>query len=269
MTYILELFPVTRNLVFSSGIAYIDDKRRLLHDYHWNELLRSWLLSTIAYQLWFLRVLFFYNLIYPALRWCVLNRFAKWPFWLVVAILWVGTVENILVDGEGLLFFSLGIWIQKTNFPLETTVHHRRNALVWGILFLAFAAVTTGLAFVGQASLGNRVFLIIALLHKFTVASGLLAAWFGSDRLIRWCMAKKRFTRLSVFSFFIYVFHTPLAAYAINPMLSWLHPLPAYRLLVFILVPLSVLTCCIGLASLFQRIAPGVCGAVTGGRGIG
>src|ERR1700743_3657531 len=35
-TYVMELFPSTRNLVFTSGIAYIDPHRRLLHDYRWN-----------------------------------------------------------------------------------------------------------------------------------------------------------------------------------------------------------------------------------------
>ena len=269
MTYVMELFPYTRNLVFTSRIAYLDDNRLLLHDYRWYELLRSWLLSTLAYQLWFLRVLLFYNLIYPVLRWCVMHKIVKWVFWVVVGILWVGGFESVLVDGEGLLFFSLGIWLQKTNFNLDTTARSRRNALAWGCLCLVSAATKTWLAFKGHAILGNYVFPTLVLLHKVTIASGVLAAWFGLDGPIRWCMRQKGFVRLSAFSFFIYVFHTPLVAYAINPVLSGLHSLIAFRLLAFILLPLTVIALCIGLGSLFRRMAPGVYHTLTGGRGLG
>jgi hypothetical protein len=267
-TYIMELFPSTRNLVFTSGIAYLDDQRRLLHDYHGYELLRSWLLSTLAYQLWFLRVLLIYNLAYPVLRWGILHKILRWLFWLGVIILWIGSFESAFVEGEGLLFFSLGIWIQSTNFNIETTARRRQNALWWGILVLASAAVETWLAFKGQAILHNRVFPVITLLHKLTIASGLIAAWFGLDGLARWYMRNKGLAGLTAFAFFIYVFHTPLVGYAINPMLAWLHPLPAFRLLAFIILPLTVIALSIGLGTLLRRISPGVYRLLTGGRGI-
>jgi fucose 4-O-acetylase-like acetyltransferase len=269
MTWLLELFPYTRNVVFTSGIAYLDDHRRLLHDYRWYELLRSWLLGKIAYQLWFLRVLFFYNLAYPVLRWCMGHRVVKWLFWVVVLFLWLGSFESLLVEGEGLLFFSLGIWLQKTNADIGGMACSRRKTLVWAGLFLVSAATKTWLAFKGQALLGNRVFPAILLLHKLTVVSGLMAGWFGLDGLIRWCMRNRAFVWLSGFSFFIYVFHTPLVGYAINPMLSWLRPLAVYRLPAFLFLPLAVIAFSIGVGAAFRRMAPMAYRLLTGGRGFG
>jgi hypothetical protein len=182
-------------------------------------------------------------------------------------LLWLGSFESVFAEGEGLLFFSLGIWIQKTNFNIDSAAYGRRNILVWICLFIASAAVKTWLAFKGQAIWGNQAFPAILLLHKLMVASGLIAAWFGLDSLIGWCMRKRGFAALTAFSFFIYAFHTPLVGYAINPMLSWLYPLAAYRLTSFLLLPLMVIACSIGLGAILRRIAPGAYRTLTGGRG--
>jgi hypothetical protein len=117
--------------------------------------------------------------------------------------------------------------------------------------------------------LGNQVFPVIVLLHKLAVASGLIAAWFGLDGPNRWCMRNRGFVALTAFSFFIYVFHTPLVGYAINPMLSWLYPLAAFRLLGFFSLPLTVIALSIGLGAVLRRIAPGAYHTLTGGRGFG
>jgi len=268
MTYVLELFPCTRGMVLSSGIAYIDNNRRLLHDYHWYELLRSWLLSTIAYQLWFIRVLFFYNLAYPALRWCISHKIVRWIFFPVAAMFWMSALGTFFLEGESLLFFSLGIWLFKTGFPIETTARRRFSSLTWGLVFIFSASANTWLAFKGHSILGNKVFPILTLMHPIIVISGLIACWFGLDKLVRCCMHNKRFTTVSAFAFFIYAFHTPLIAYAIDPVLSLLSPLPAFRLLAFVFLPLAVIALCIALAALFRRIAPITYNLLTGGRGI-
>jgi fucose 4-O-acetylase-like acetyltransferase len=270
MTYMMELFPYGRQIVFTSGIAYIDQHRRLLHDYHWNELLRSWLFSTISYQLWFLRVLLVYNLAYPLLRWFITNksRIVRWLFWGLITIGWLYNFESVFVEGEGLLFFSLGIWIQKTAVNLEVSTRRRRMGWAAGALCIMAAAVITWLAFKGQALMGYNVYPLITLIHKLTVASGLIAAWSGLDELARYCMRHRSFALLSVFSFFVYAFHTPWVGYAINPALALLHPLPAFRLLAFILLPLTVIVIgiCLGIAC--RRITPGLYRLLSGGRGL-
>lgn len=271
LTYAMEWCPYTRGLVLSSGVAYIDNGRRLLHDYQGYELLRSWLLSTIAYQMWFIRVLFFYNLAYPLLRWCIMHRIVRWLFFTGATMLWLSNLGAFFLEGESLLFFSIGILIQKTGFSLETTPSRRRDSLVWGLLFIISVSANTWLAFNGHAVLGNKVFPILTLLHTVIVISGLITCWFGCDGLISWCSRNKYFTSLSAFAFFIYAFHAPLIAYAINPVLSGLSSLapsfPASRLLVFVGLPLTVIALGSGLAALLRRIVSKAYTVLTGGRG--
>jgi hypothetical protein len=38
---------------------------------------------------------------------------------LLAVLLWLSTAGFVLVEGEGLLFFSFGIWIQKISFNID------------------------------------------------------------------------------------------------------------------------------------------------------
>jgi fucose 4-O-acetylase-like acetyltransferase len=266
-TYALELFPFGLNLVESSSIVQIDDVRKLLHDYHWYELLGRWIFFPVPYQLWFIRVLLIYNIAYPAIRWCVTNRKARWIFFSVALLLWLGTMGFVLFEGEGLLFFSLGVWIQKTDFAIDSPGRWLRP-LWWGVAFVMLAAIKTVLAFNGQAYLENAIYPVLIILHKLVILSGLISCWFGLNGLVRWCMNKQWFVWLSAFAFMIYAMHAPVVAYLINPALSVLEPFPATHLLAFVLLPVIMIIIIIGAGAFLRRIAPGLYSLLTGGRGL-
>lgn len=266
-TYLLESLPSGRDLVTSSHIVQIDDNRQLLHDYHWYELLFRWVLMPVPYQLWFIRVLLIYNIAYPAIRWCITNRIARWIFFSVALLMWLGTMGFVFFEGEGLLFFSLGVWMQKTEFTIESPGRFFRP-IWWGIAFVALAAFKTILAFKGEAHLGNVIFPLLTILHKMVILSGLIACWYGLDRLVRWCMEKRWFVWLSAFAFMIYAMHAPIVAYLINPALTLLNPLPGTHLLAFILLPLTAISFIIVTGALLRRVSPGVYSLLTGGRGL-
>ncbi len=266
-TYTLELLPYGRDLVAGSSIVQIDETRKLLHDYHWYELLFRWIFLPIPYQLWFIRVLLIYNIAYPAIRWCITNRTARWIFFSVVTLMWLGTMGFVLFEGEGLLFFSLGIWIQKTDFSIETPGRWFRP-LWWGIAFIFLAAIKTFLAFNGETFLEKAIFPILTILHKLVILSGLIACWYGLDRLVHWFMNKRWFVWLSAFAFMIYAMHAPVVAYLINPALRLLNLLPATHLLAFVLLPLTMIILIIGTSAFLRRISPGLYSLLTGGRGM-
>ena len=266
-TLLLELFPVGRGLVADSHIVQIDNTRQLLHDYHWYELLFRWIFSPVPYQLWFIRVLLIYNIAYPAIRWCITNRTGRWIFFSVAFLMWLGTMGFVFFEGEGLLFFSLGVWMQKTDFSIETPLHWFRP-LWWGVAFVMLAAIKTFLAFNGQVYLGNALTPVLIILHKSVILSGLIACWFGLDPLVRWCMDRKWFARLTAFAFIIYAMHAPLVAYLINPVLALLSPLPGTHILAFILLPFAVIILAISTGALLRLISPKVYGLLTGGRGL-
>ncbi len=266
-TFLLETFPVGRELVAGSHIVQIDDTRQLLHDYKWYELVFRWIILPVPYQLWFIRVLLIYNIAYPAIRWCVLHPVGRWIFFSVAFLMWLGTMGFVLFEGEGLLFFSLGVWIQKTDFNIDSPVRWFRP-LWWGVAFVMLAALKTVLAFQGQSFLGNAIYPVLTILHKSVILSGLIACWFGLDPLVRWCMEKRWFVWLSAFAFIIYAMHAPLVAYLINPALVILGPLPGTHILAFILLPLTIIAFSIGTGALMRRISPKVYGLLTGGRGL-
>lgn len=267
LTYALELFPAGRNLVDSSHIVQIDNTRKLLHDYHWYELLGRWIFFPVPYQLWFIRVLLIYNIAYPAIRWCVTNRIARWVFFSIAALMWLGTMGFVLFEGEGLLFFSLGVWIQKTDFAIDTPARWLRP-LRWGVAFVFLAAAKTYLAFNGQEFFGNAIFPALTILHKSVVLCGLIACWFGLDHLVKWCMAKHWFVWLGAFAFMIYAMHAPLVAYLINPALALLTPLPGTHIFAFILLPVCIILLSVGAGALLRKISPRTYGLLTGGRGL-
>jgi fucose 4-O-acetylase-like acetyltransferase len=266
-TFLLEMIPAGRELVSNSHIVEIDNSRQLLHDYHWYELLGRWVLIPVPYQLWFIRVLLIYNIAYPAIHWCVLNPKARLVFFPIVILLWLGTMGFIFFEGEGLLFFSLGVLIQKTDFNIESAGRWMRPHL-WGTVFLVLTGIKTLLAFKGQAYLGTAIIPILIIMHKMVILSGLIFCWYGFDNLVRLCMSKRWFVWLSSFAFIIYVMHAPVVAYLIDPALEILRPLPGTHILAFILLPVTIIIFAIGAGAVVRRVSPVLYNVLTGGRGL-
>jgi hypothetical protein len=227
---------------------------------------------TTPFQLWFLRCLFIYNLAYPWIRAAVLQR-PRVTFG-VMGVLWLLTVGAWFVEGEGLLFFTLGVWLCKTERNIDTRPAWLRLAPT-ALLWIALAALKTWLAYYhdprlasgpSAATVERAVSLLV--LHKAVVALGMLTMWFGIDPAVRWAMARRWFVWLSGFSFIIYALHVPLVNYA----MIWVFPLvqgvPHYRLLVFALLPTVVTAFCVLAGASLRRVAPRVYSVLTGGRGI-
>jgi len=266
-TYVLEMFPFTRSIIETSQIVQIDDNRTLLHDYRWYEMLGRWIILPVPYQLWFIRVLLVYNLAYPAIRWCINHRIGKWIFFGIAALMWLGTMGFVFFEGEGLLFFSLGIWMQKTNFDID---HPKRwlNPVVWGSVFIGLSAIKTFIAFKGDPMMGESVFPVMTIMHKLVVFSGLITTWYGCNALVEWCMNRKWFVWISAFSFMIYVMHAPLVAYATEAVFALVSQVPYYRMLTYIFLPLTIIGFTVITGALLRRLFPGFYSLLTGGRGL-
>lgn len=265
--YLLEIFPLTNQLVKSSQVVQIDENRLFVHYYKWYETLTRWIFFPVAYQLWFIRILFIYNLAYLGIRWCVLSPKAKFVFFSFAALLWLGTVGLPIIEGEGLLFFSLGVWIQKTDFNIEKPGPYYKPEF-WGLVFLVLASLKTYLAFNGLPLLGGATETTLTLLHKATIVSGLISCWFGSDKVVSLFMKNPRWVWFSNFSFIIYALHAPLVAILIDGMFQALHFMPGYRIISFVILPVLIIVGCVGLGFLVRWISPTTYSLLTGGRGL-
>ena len=267
MVYILEMFPYTRALISNCHIAQLDNTTMLLHQYKWYFIILRALLAPISYQLWFIWVLFIYNLAYKPICWCVMHSTGKWIFFSIVTLMWLATFGIGIVEGEGLLFFSLGIWLQKNKFNIEVPARWL-NPLWWGAVWLILTVGKTWLAFKGTPYLGGNIYPVLAIMMKLSVLTGLVAVWYSSNSLAQYFMKKKWFTSASNYSFFIYGAHAPLVAILIDAVFSMLHYTNHFRLISFILLPAMLVIGFIVIGYILKLIVPKVFAVMTGERGI-
>jgi membrane-bound acyltransferase YfiQ involved in biofilm formation len=180
--------------------------------------------------------------------------------------MWAATLGLFYIEGEGLFFFSFGIWLCKRN---KNIVQKPRwvNLPLWTIIFITVAAVKTFLAFRGFSLMGDPVYPLLMLLHKLTIFSGLVVVWYGCDWLVQFFMARRWFIHLSAYSFIIYALHVPLITYLIDPTFSLFPGIQHHRLLTFILLPLVIILFCIAVGWTMRKTVPKVYGILTGGRG--
>ena len=263
LTYLWQQNEVT---AYAVRLAQVDQMgvERPYAELGWGAVLQRWIFSPVAYQLWFIRHLFFYNLLYPFFRWVVI----KYPLiWFSIAFLLMLMIFQIyFVGGQGMFFFSLGVWLNKKQYPLERRPSWYSSFIVW-LTFLGTACIKTFMAFeFDDYSIGGV--LAMSLLHSATVFSGILAVWFSFDPVVKWCMRQHWFVWIASFSFFIFGFHVPLLNYVMSLVNVYLHNLEYHRLLTFIVVPLLVLGLCIIVGAFVKRLSPSFYRVLTGGRGI-
>ncbi len=180
--------------------------------------------------------------------------------------MWLGTMGFVFIEGEGLLFFSLGILMQKRNFNIDVPARFLKP-MWWGTAFILLAAVKTVIAFLGRLFLGEAVFPTLTIMHKLVILSGLIVAWYGCNGMVSWFMNQKWFVWLSAFAFIIYAVHAPLIAYAIEALFTVVNQVPYYRMLSYVFLPLAIIAFAVGFGALLRKLMPGLYGVLTGGRG--
>jgi len=261
ITYLWQQHPVTAKAVQDSMMDQLGDNRPY-KEIGWGGVLFRWIAVPISFQLWFIRSLFIYNLLYPIFKWGV----TKIPMAClgVMFLLWVSLFTVIFFEGQGLFFFSLGIWLNKTNYPIDKRPEWFSRYLAW-LCFIGFGIIKTFMAFEFEHSIFTAW--VLVLLYAGTVISGLLAVWFGADELVKWCMQRKWFVWVTAFSFVIYGMHVPLIEYITMLMSRYMNHLPNHRLIIYFLAPATVLLICIVTGSLLRKLVPKVYRLATGGRG--
>ncbi|GAB2962498.1 acyltransferase [Hymenobacter coalescens] len=257
-TWALEQHPYTRQLVQQASLSVFGPDNAFVSGYSPGQLLLRWLLLPVPFQLWFLRTLLVYNLAYPALRW-VLDRTPA-VYFAVAALLWLTEFNVLFLEGTGLLFFALGIWLRRRRAEVLL-----RPRWFWlgplALLWLGMVALKTWLAFYFD----QPPFVPMLLLHKAAELLGVGVMWFGSNAVVRAAMRRRWFVWLTGFSFIVYALHVPLVNYATEAVLgNW----PQQQLLTFLLLPLVVVALAVLLGAALRRVVPGVYGVLTGGRGL-
>ncbi len=261
-TYLLQQFPTTAQIVQASKIDQQGDYRPY-SEIGWGGVLYRWARWTPAFQLWFIRSLFIYNLLYPVFKWAVL-KFPAITF-AILSLGWITFFNFSPLEGQGMLFYALGIWLCKTAYPIHRKPEWLGIFPAW-LLFIGLNIIKTFMAFEFEGNEPARE-VIFSALYVLSAAAGVVAVWFSGDKLVVWAMQKKWFTWVAAFSFFIFVAHVPLLPYLTTFFYTYLQGVPHYRLITYVTVPLLVLGICVAAGALLRRLTPRVYRIATGGRG--
>ena len=264
LTYFLEFIPITKEAIQATGLAMFSDKIVFVSQYNWEGLIGRTFFAPIAFQLWFIRVLLVYNIAYPAIRYCVINYPKTW--FVCMLLFWISTINLFLIEGTGLLFFSLGIWLQKTNFDIEKQPTYLSNTIII-ILFISTAFIKTYLAFLGYSFFAGHNGLLIGILHKICELTGFIGIWYGMDKVVRICAKNTLVQYLQPFTFIIYAMHVPILYYVMYIGNAFLANWQYHRIFTFLCIPLVVILFSIICGIILRKIVPTLYGFLTGGRG--
>ncbi len=256
ITYLWEEQATLSPFVDSANLRPFGDKN--LHLLSWTEWLQAWFITPISFQLWFLRSLFIYSVIYPVLVWVI----EKKPviYFVVAIILCLLSIDLFIVGGDGLLYFGMGIFLRKKQIDpnkLPQIFYSPYFQLVaFSIPFLLAVSAFTDPSW--ATTFGY-------FLYKFMQPFLLVAVWTFYDRLI-----KRRtvhfFDVLSTTNFFIYGAHVPLVYFLTDWLFSEFGKAGHVRLAIFICLPVVIILVSGGLGLLLKRFLPFVFGVLSGWR---
>lgn len=262
-TFLLQQFEFTANIVYAARIDQLGQNVPYTQ-LPWHAILFRWLLATPGFQLWFILSLFFYNLMFPFIKWML----QKAPMlWLTLTfMLWSIFFNFAVVEGLGLFFFSLGAWLKLSNRSIEKPPRWYSEGIAW-ILFIGSCIIKTFLAFELEPNT-NLTFLTLCITHQASVIFGIIAVWFSVDKVAAWTMSKPIFKKATGYSFFMYGMHIPLLPYCMAFVSIYLASFPFYRITSYLLLPAIIMIFCLFCGVLLKRVWPAAYGALAGGRGL-
>lgn len=263
ITWLWQQNIITAQAVQNAKVDQFGDNRPY-SQLGWLEVVKRWLISPPSYQLWFIRNLFVYNLLYPVFRWVITKYPAIW--FSVMFILMVMIFQFYVIDGQGMFFFTLGIWLNKQHYPIDRKPAWFSAYLYW-LIFLGLVVIKSFMAF--EFETHNLItYWSMMLIHFLAIMAGVVAVWYSGDKVVKWCMGHKWFVWAASFSFIIFGLHVPLLNYIMALSHMYLHNIPHYRIISFIIIPTSMVLLCIGVGALLRSVIPRFYGIATGGRGI-
>lgn len=204
--------------------------KQLIRDYTFLQWIKAIFVQPIPYQLWFLRDLIVMVFLSPLIFLVVIKL--KLSYILVVFGFWLFNQDTLFLSSEGLLFFSVGMYI--STFKKDLIDLKFKKA---GLLLFVWIVLLISKTFIGFS---NPNQLAEMLLLKASILAGIVAFWSVYDR----CNFKiSTFGEKFVgYSFFLYLFHEPFLTIVNKLLFSQLPKLPAYYLVVYFTAPIFTIS---------------------------
>ncbi len=255
---ILFLF-LAEQTFFKTGAEGLWGKRVI--DFGVKDYLYRLFISPIPFQLWYLRILFLFVILYPVIKYCLTN----FPLVFLLSLFILRMSFNNF-HGTHIFYFSFGAFLQLNKIEITNSPKYL-SIKALAIFFVSIVFIKTLIAFKGYSYLGNATFYILQMMYTIHGVISLVVVWFGLDKLATYFMNKDWFHKIVGSSFFIYAFHEPLMVMLIDPYLKYLSFLPAARMIGFLTLPIFVLAFCILMDALVAKTIPSLYNLLTGNRG--
>ncbi len=229
-----------------------------IHKWNLSQWFEGVIFQPVSFQLWFLKSLFIYSLLYPLLRKALTLK----PYWFLgfFGLMWLTSSGFLfLFEGEGILFFSLGIFYAKDGMdPLKIRHFLSRFKVYWILPVILLGKTFLSFEFQGMEA-------PVYFLHKISQPLMVMAVWFGYDAVLG-RFNKTPLESLSHYNFFIYGAHVPLVYYITDWIFAFYGKEDSMRFLVFVFLPVAVAMCAIIIGYLFEKLVYPLFWVFTGGR---
>lgn len=254
VTYFFESQGFLNQFVISAQLGKFGVS---VHEWDFGQWMSGLLGDQISFQLWFLRSLFIYSLLYPLL--VKGTQKLSWILISIATVFWLTGLGLFIIEGEGLLFFTLGLvaWKKQWDLGKISDFANKYQILLLGILV---AGVKTWLAFEDDYVATEW------WLHRLQQPLLLVGFWalydfsFGKITTHTWV------DKASRYNFFIYGFHVPILYYLTDLSFYFLGRGSMTRLEVFIFLPLLLIAFSMLCGWIIDKIFPKLFWVLTGGR---
>lgn len=245
------LAVIVKNALFSSLFSLGRDPNE------WDTVIRGplyWFWTGPAdFPLWFLRDLIVMSLFAPALYWCF-KRF-KWFSLGLLALVGLLPWSLPFLSLQALFFFGLGVWLSTHNIGLLSQCR---------CVKIPAAIIAMALLVLATTQVGRPLHPVC---FRAFLPFGMISFMNFCDSLIDNEKWQERLCNLSASVFFIYAAHEIyILGWTKGLCLRLFGDSLAGTWISYWLVPLIVLTICLGLYYLFARIMPHTLSFICGGR---
>lgn len=255
-TYLWEAIPELNPITDLSHLRPFYDKH--LHNFNLTEWLQALTILPVSFQLWFLRSLFIYSVIYPALAWAIERK--PIIYFCVAGLLWLVSGDLFVVGGDGLLYFGFGIFLRKKEVDLGKLSHFLYSPIFY-ILAIALAFGHTALAFANPEWAMTAGYFV----YKIMQPALLIAIWTFYDKL-NFNTQITHFDKLSVTNFFIYGAHVPAVYFITDWVFEHYGRTDEIRLSLFLLLPAVVILVASTTGLLLRKVWPAAFALLSGWR---
>ena len=237
----------------------------------WEKGIISLLISSPAFQLWYVVDLFKLVIIALIIYWLV-KKCKIFPI-IVFGILWMLEL-TFIINCEGLLFFTIGSYLAVNKVKivgmeeLQDDVKGKKGYKIKTYLLMAIWIVGCFTYAFISGTMGNVSYTpyVLLVLYKVNVITGLCTVWRRYDLKAGKREEKNWVKAIVSCTVFVYMAHEPIL-HLLTDILLEKFTYNGARTLVYFVLPIFVIVGCIGLGLGIKKLCPKVYGVLVGGRG--